>query len=112
MFIDDLQVSIQEDIFRESYNVFIYTKREKGTDLLRWENGLWSASPLNNGASCPAPSITLPRQVLKGLVDRIAELGIMPDKAKELSSVLEEKDKHLQDMRSLVFKTKQGGEGR
>jgi len=112
MFIDDLQVRIRQQLFNDYFDIYIYANREKGAVLLSWENDGWTYKPLGNGAIYPAPSITLPRQALKGLVDKIAELGILPDKAKELTSVLDEKDKHLQDMRRLVFKDKQGGEGK
>ena len=48
------------------------------------------------------PTMQLPKEALKGLVQGIAEMGILPDQVKESESLLKLKDDHLQDMRKLV----------
>ena len=47
--------------------------------------------------------VYLPIEVLKSLASQFYNLGFLPEEVKAHSSVLAEKDKHLQDMRTITF---------
>lgn len=70
-----------------------------------YEGDVHNTETLNEGAAYPKPSLRLPTEVFKDLVDEIHR-NHKPSEGKFNEGKLEAMGRHLEDMRKLVFKGK------
>ena len=109
----DIQVKIFEDNAFAFADIVLY--QDMGDHYLTFRPIItgagqiaWGWERLDEGEK-PVPTFRLPRSlssrnVLKALVNEIADLyGVVSEGAEDAKSVLEAKQEHLEDLRSLLF---------
>ena len=80
-------------------DIYLFYKRDRVTFLIQGD----TAVEIGEGVCPDKPTLRLGPEELQGLVDALSEKGIKP-KQGFIEGKLEATDKHLEDMRRLVFK--------
>jgi hypothetical protein len=99
--VGDIEVRIERTIYDLGYRLFIrrgeHILSSKG-EWLKQEPGIM----MSNDAGIP-----LPDGSLQEIANALGEMGIYPSSVKNFQGELKAKDAHLQDLRQLVFKSKE-----
>lgn len=89
-------------------NLFIWRRTSEGVVEYMKSDGSFSRHERKRGeylGDIP-PTMYLDHEVLQGIVDSLAKAGVKPTEASYVEGKLEATEKHLADMRSLVFEEK------
>lgn len=102
-----LKVKIVEQDFSREYYIYIYYETEEIAtnqyQLAHFKDGDLLFSPVSHGEKVE-PTLRLNSIIMPKLVEAIQEVGIkLPEKDK-IEGLYEASQKHLEDMRALVFK--------
>ncbi len=93
------QVKIIDQGYTFNRDVFIFRKAVGGTEILLGE----TIQFIKDGEAAPrTPTLSLPPEVLQALADGLADSGYKPSGG-FTDGKLEATEKHLEDMRTLVF---------
>ena len=94
---EDWKIKIVDVGYKLEKDIYIFTKRfDSKLEMLGGEI-------IDNGAVPPKPTISLTDQQMIALANALAKEGVNPQKEFTVGK-LEATEKHLQDMRKLVFK--------
>lgn len=96
---NNLWIKIIDKGYKLSQEIYIVRSFNGRTEILR--DNSWY--PVDVGAIDQKPTLELMPQELQGLADALAEKGIKPQEG-FLEGKIEATEKHLEDMRKLVFK--------
>lgn len=99
------KVKIIDPGYKTSFDVYIF--REIGGKREFIQTGEKSVI-LSMDGMAPSPTLSMDREMMKAFADALNDRGIKPEEG-FLEGKLEATTKHLEDMRSLVFKKEKEG---
>lgn len=103
-----IKVHIDNSPFQYASRIWIIQEQDGQRFVLRWDGKNWEQTKYQEGVDI-TPSLTFPfsfdQELFKALVDAISDRGIKPDAYSILEGEQKATKLHLQDMRTLVFKT-------
>lgn len=95
------QVKIRENSYMLGKDMYIFRLTPRGREILNKDGTI---TDYENGMAIPLePFMHLEQDMLQGLADALNENGIKPQQG-FIEGKLEATEKHLEDMRRLVFK--------
>ena len=97
------KIKLKDNVYIQGKDLYIFRNLNQGTQILK-KDGIIETFP-ENSVIPPEPFMHLDIGMLQPLSDALAENGIKPQKG-FLEGKLESTEKHLKDMRALVFKKK------
>jgi len=93
---------VQENFFNRKYDIWIFDYQRGNSKVLNFKTGEWK--PHAEGYLLPDPTLTLDLEHMNALADAMVEADVLPKAFNRNVQELGAIDKHLQDMRRLVFK--------
>ena len=97
------QIKIIDKGFKPTLEIFVY--EDIGNGKIRVVQGDTIQTIDRNAPTDLKPTIELPREALQAFADSLDQMGIKPQKG-FLEGKLQATEKHLEDMRDLVFNKK------
>jgi len=98
---ENWQIKIKDVGYKVTREVYIFRRWNGGTDVLQPDGSIKSYK--QGELMDVKPIIELEPEMLQELSNELSQLGYKPDKGHTLGK-LEATEKHLEDMRKLVFK--------
>ena len=97
------KIRLKDNVYTQGKDLYIFRSLVHGTEILKKDGSLEMFE--HHTAIPQEPFITLDIDMLQPLSDALAENGIKPQQG-FFEGKLESIEKHLEDMRTLVFKKK------